>query len=143
MSRRFDDVSRPIKGPPFVSRWLLGIIGAAMIAGGLAVLFPAKAHAESAMALARECADSLARRNHLDHEGFGVKGHIGFCRGRGRCARGSRAENVGYGYKTEAAMIAAWWRSPGHAANMRLGPITVAGAVSSSGRQYWCGVVGE
>lgn len=138
---RVTPLPRPIKGPPFVSRFFWGVVAAGIVAA--AICWPRHARAESAMALAQECANSLATRNHLDHEGFGVKGHVGFCDGRGRCARGSRAENVGYGCATESCMIAMWWKSPGHAANMRLGPITVAGAVSKSGRHYWCGVVGE
>lgn len=122
---------------PFVGRcFRLILVVALVLAFGTWI-----AKAESPQALAQECADSLARRNHLDHEGFGVRGHIGFCDGHGRCARGSRAENVGYGCEDEACQIARWWKSPGHAANMLLGPISVASAVSRSGRRYFCGVV--
>jgi hypothetical protein len=144
MMTRFNvDISKPLPRKPLWPDLLLVAVPAAIVLFMLILWLASEAHAESQQSLAQECADSLARRDHLDHEGFGVKGHIGYCDGHGRCARGSRAENVGYGYKTKAAMIAAWWKSPGHAANMRLGPITVADAVSKSGRHYWCGVVGE
>lgn len=120
---------------PFVSRIFWTIILGGLLAGVVAYA----ARAEGPQALAHECADSLARRDHLDHKGFDVDRH-GHCVG-GRCLRGSRAENVGYGCATEACQIVRWWRSPGHAANMRLGPISIASAVARSGRRYWCGVV--
>jgi uncharacterized protein YkwD len=136
MTRREWDGRTLRPAPRFISRFVLGII---ILAGVLIVA--TRVHAENAQSLARECVESLARRDHLDHKGFDVDRHH-HCIG-GRCLRGSRAENVGYGCATEACQIARWWKSPGHAANMRLGPITVADAVSRSGRHYWCGVVGE
>ena len=79
-------------------------------------------------ALAQEHAYDMARRDHLDHDGF--MQHRG--------PAGARAENVAYGYPTEAQTIAQWWRSPGHAANMRLGGCWgIASAVSRSGKRYW------
>lgn len=72
--------------------------------------------------LARQCAATLARDDFLHH-----------CE-----SKGQRAENVAYGYDTKAKTIAQWWRSPGHAANMRLpGCRGVASARSRSGRHYW------
>ncbi len=82
--------------------------------------------------LAQEHSDSMARRNSLDHAGF-----------QSRARRGARAENVAFGYSTRAATIAQWWRSPAHAANMRLpGCKEVASAVSRSGRRYWTMEIG-
>jgi Cysteine-rich secretory protein family len=77
--------------------------------------------------LAQEHSSSMARRNSLNHASF-----------ENRARRGARAENVAFGYSTRAATIAQWWRSPAHAANMRLpGCKEVASAVSRSGRRYW------
>lgn len=72
--------------------------------------------------LAQECADQLARQDHLHHCG----------------SKGQRAENVAYGYDTKAKTLAQWSRSPPHAANMRLpGCRGVASARARSGRTYW------
>ncbi len=106
-----------------------------------AFLASGNARAESPQALAQECADSLARRNRLDHQGFGNKGLRCVDR-RGRCNRGSGAEVVAYGYQTEAETMAQWHRSKtGHAEIVARGNVSVASAVSRSGRRYWCGVV--
>lgn len=84
--------------------------------------------------LAQEHANDMARRNSLDHNGFYAH----------RGPAGARAENVAYGYDTEAKTIAQWWRSPGHAANMRLPGCRATGsAVSKSGRRYWAMEIGE
>jgi hypothetical protein len=83
--------------------------------------------------LAQEHSNSMARRNSLDHSGF-----------ENRARSGARAENVAFGYSTKAATIAQWWRSPPHAANMRLpGCKAVASAVSRSGRRYWTMEIGR
>lgn len=81
---------------------------------------------------ARECAESMARRDRLDHKGF-----------HARAKRyGLRAENVAYGCTTEACARALWAKSPAHARNMRLpGYKEVASARSRSGRTYWCMVI--
>lgn len=94
---------------------------------------PAACSTSHMRALAQEQANSMARRDSMDHAGF-----------LGRAHRGARAENVAYGVSNEAAAIAMWWRSPGHAANMRLpGCRGVASAVSRSGRRYWAMEIGD
>lgn len=77
--------------------------------------------------LAQEHADSMARRNSMDHAGF-----------EERARRGAKAENVAYGAKTKASAMAMWWASPSHASNMLLpGCKAVASATSRSGVRYW------
>jgi uncharacterized protein YkwD len=81
--------------------------------------------------LAQQQANSMARRDHMDHYGFAH-----------RARAGARAENVGYGCATKACAIAMWQRSPPHAANMGLpGCKGVASAVSRSGHRYWAMVI--
>ena len=89
------------------------------------LLVPASALASAS----KECADGMARRDRLDHDGF-----------TSRAKRyGLRAENVAYGCTTEACARAMWWKSAGHARNMRLpGLKEVSSARSRSGRTYWC-----
>lgn len=78
--------------------------------------------------LAQEHSNDMARRDHLDHDGFYSK----------RAPRGARAENVAYGCPDEACAVAMWRRSPPHAMNMLLpGCRAVASAVSQSGKRYW------
>lgn len=147
MTRRtpYPGVTRP--PAPFVSRVLLLIGLVAAIATVTVLAWPRPSRAETIEialrgtcqqrmhALAQEHADDMARRasgrcrlSNLDHDGF-------FSR---RGPAGAIAENVACGYKTEAQTIAQWWRSPGHAANMRLpGCRGVAHAVSRSGVWYW------
>lgn len=115
-----------------ISRAFAIILGASLL---LTLATCARACSSSAMAaLAQEHSNDMARRDHLDHAGFF----------RHRGPAGARAENVAYGYKTEAQTIAQWRRSPPHAANMRLpGCRSVAHAVSRSGRWYWTMEIGE
>jgi hypothetical protein len=80
-------------------------------------------------AAARHAAD-LARRNHLDHDGFFGD----------RVRAGARAENVSYGCADQACAIRQWNNSPPHRANMLRADVQtygIASARSSSGRQYW------
>lgn len=94
------------------------------------------ANAQGLGGMAQDCANDLARRNALDHKGFGLV--RGRCVG-GRCAMGATAENVSYGCRDQACAIAQWMRSPGHRANiMRGGASSIAWADSASGRRYWC-----
>ena len=137
MARRFIDKSRALPPRPFVSRFFLFIAALAAILTVMVMLAPKPAHAACSvyamMALAQEHSNNMARRDHLDHDGFAW-----------RAARGARAENVAYGYATEVKTIAQWWRSPGHAANMRLpGCRAIASAVSRSGKHYWTLEVGQ
>ena len=77
--------------------------------------------------LAQEHSNDMARRDHLDHNGFAS-----------RAKRGARAENVAFGYNSERQIIALWEASPPHAANMLLpGCKAIASVRSRSGRRYW------
>src|SRR5690242_12920444 len=56
--------------------------------------------------------DAAARAGALEQHGSPHSlDHAGF---QSRARRGARAENVAFGYSTEAATIAQWWRSPRH-----------------------------
>jgi hypothetical protein len=131
MSRRFIDVSRPAL--PFLSRVFLFIGIIALLAVGMVTLGHAECSISVMRALAQEHSNYMARWNALTHNGF-----------ESRARRGARAENVAYGYGTEAATLAQWRRSPPHAANMRLpGCRGVASAVAKSGRRYWTMEIGQ
>jgi len=85
-------------------------------------------HADCATlyALAQRHAHDMARRDSLDHAGFG----------RLRGPAGAVAENVAVGCETEAC-------SPQHRANMMLGGCqAIVSAVSASGRRYWVMEIG-
>lgn len=83
--------------------------------------------------LAQEHSNDMARRDHLDHNGF-----------MSRAKRGARAENVAFGYNSERQIIALWQASPPHAANMLLpGCKAIASARSRSGRRYWTMEIGQ
>lgn len=93
----------------------------------------AKADCADMQKLAQEHANDMARRGSMDHNGFASRAH-----------RGARAENVAYGVSSKEQAIAMWWRSPGHAANMRLpGCKAVASAIGQNGRRYWAMEIGE
>jgi len=96
-------------------------------AHGLQALTPS-----SAMALlAAEQANSMAGRNHLDHNDY--KARLGFY-------GGFHAENVAYGCPNEDCAYRAWVRSPGHRANMLLRNVStygLASATAANGRRYW------
>jgi hypothetical protein len=141
MTRRWPDFNRPRPQPYGLTAWLpvavliaIGAFAVALIFYGFLTTRVHAACSSSAMAaLAQEHSNDMARRDRLDHDGFA-----------GRAARGARAENVAYGYATEAKTMAQWWRSPGHAANMRLpGCRAVASAVSRSGRKFWTMEIGQ
>lgn len=92
----------------------------------------ANASCQTMRRLAQEHSIDMAHRDHLDHRGFAS-----------RAKRGARAENVAYGYNSQAKTIAQWAASPPHAANMRLpGCKGIASAVSRSGRRYWTMEIG-
>lgn len=111
----------------------------ALAALAIVALWAWSVKADSLGALAQQCANDLARRDHLDHKGFGVRGSR--CVDlSGRCSRGAQAENVSYGCKDEACAIAQWMRSPGHRRNiLQFGSGAIAWADSANGRRrYWC-----
>lgn len=93
----------------------------------------AKTSCQTMQRLAQEHSHDMARRDHLDHDGFAS-----------RAKMGARAENVAFGYNTEGQTIAQWAASPPHAANMRLpGCKAIASARSRSGRRYWTMEIGQ
>ena len=137
MTRRWDDMSK--SRPPsytLAGRCFLFIVLVGIIAAVICLLGPkpAKASDCSAMrAYAYASANDMARRDTMgNHDYFHAHPHYG-------------GENIGYGYKSEAAMVAAWWRSPHHAENMRLHyPCKVtAVARSSSGKLYYAMEIGD
>ncbi len=77
-------------------------------------------------------AHDMARRNHLDHDGF-----------RQRVANivsGTAAENVLWGCDNQDCAIRMWARSSGHRANMLRGDVSmygIASAKADNGRRYW------
>ena len=83
-------------------------------------------------AAAYQHAHDMARRNHLDHDGF-----------RQRVATavsGTAAENVLWGCDSEDCAIRMWARSAGHRANMLRGDVSmygIASAQADNGRHYW------
>ncbi len=82
-------------------------------------------------AAAAEHANDMARRNHLDHNGF--KRRIG-------AISSAAAENVAYGCDTETCAFKMWSRSAGHRRNMLLRGVSaygIASATSANGRRYW------
>lgn len=88
-------------------------------------------HNSMLAAAAYEHAHDLARRNHLDHDGF---------RQRLSFVSSTAAENVLWGCDTEDCAIRMWARSPGHRANMLRGDVSgygIASARAAGGRHYW------
>jgi len=86
--------------------------------------------------LAKEHAEDMARRNHMDHAGFFEK----------RGPAGARAENVLYGCGTTSCTIQHWINSPGHRSNMLLNDVKtygLASAKSNSGVEYWALELGK
>lgn len=137
MTRWHPDIKNPLPARPLLSRIFLFIAAVAAILTVMVMLAPKPARAECSVAhmraLAQEHSNDMARRDQLDHDGF-----------ESRAARGAKAENVAYGYSTEAKTIAQWWRSPEHAANMRLlGCRGIASAVSKSKKHYWTLDIGQ
>ena len=83
-------------------------------------------------AAAYEQAHEMARRNHLDHNGFRER--------MGPLVSGTAAENVLWGCETEDCAIRMWARSPGHRKNMLRGDVAmygIASAKADNGRRYW------
>ena len=75
-------------------------------------------------------AQSMARRNSLDHAGFKTE----------RFPMGANAENVSFGCSDQACAIRQWANSAPHRANMLRKDVTtygIASAVAANGRQYW------
>ncbi len=89
-------------------------------------------HYSGALAAAAQWhASDLARRNHLDHNGF---------RDRMGALSSTAAENVAYGCATESCVIRMWARSAGHRRNMLMKGVSrygIASARSDKGRVYW------
>jgi len=80
--------------------------------------------------LAKAHAEDMARREHMDHNGFFEK----------RGPAGARAENVLYGCNNTTCTIQNWIKSPGHRSNMLLADVKtygLASAKSKSGVEYW------
>jgi len=117
---------------------------------------PPLAYSSAYAGAAQAHANSLARRDHLDHAGFRERvAAIGSrasenvayiqCR-RGTAQTGSLLGGLfggssgGAGCATPDAAYRMWVRSPGHRANMLMKGITsygLADAVSASGKHYW------
>jgi uncharacterized protein YkwD len=82
-------------------------------------------------AAAQSHAYDMARRNHLDHNGFFQ---------RMSALSSVAAENVSYGCATQDCAIRQWARSPGHRRNMLMRGISrygIAYARGANGRVYW------
>ncbi len=82
-------------------------------------------------------AADLARRNHLDHDGF---------RERLSFTKSTAAENVLFGCATADCAIRMWARSPGHRVNMLMKGVTsygLASARAENGRRYWVLELGD
>jgi len=137
MTKRFNNLKHPRPHPstPSQRAWL-GVL-VAVIGIMLALAFCSRSHASDCgglYALAQEHSDDMARRNSLDHSGFFGP--------HGRGARGARAENVAYGYRTEEQTLAQWRRSKPHARNMELGGCQVVAHACNARRCYWTLEVG-
>ena len=93
---------------------------------------PSLSYSATLAGAAYEHAHNMARRNHLDHNGF---------RDRvGRLVSGTAAENVLWGCDTEDCAIRMWTKSSGHRANMLRGDVSmygIASATADNGRRYW------
>ena len=130
--------------PPFRRRgsaptgsWWLGVVVMVVVVVVSALAFcnqnARAADCSQMRAFAQASANHMAARDSMgNHDYFHAQPHVG-------------GENIGWGYKTEASMTAAWWKSSGHAANMRLGyPCkVVASARSRSGKLYWAMEIGQ
>ena len=92
---------------------------------------PALSVSSTLSAMAYEQVNSMANRNHLDHNGF---------RQRFAFSGGTHAENVAFGCATEDCAIRMWSRSGGHRRNMLRGDVSaygLASATGANGRRYW------
>lgn len=92
---------------------------------------PRLKHSALLTGAAYEHARDLARRNHLDHNGFYERmGMIS----------SMAAENVLYGCRDAACAFRVWAKSPGHRRNMLMKGVTrygLASATAQNGRMYW------
>jgi uncharacterized protein YkwD len=92
---------------------------------------PALSASSQLMGAAYAHAADLARRKHLDHNGF---------RARLSPIASTAAENVAFGCETEDCAIRMWARSGGHRANMLMAGVSsygLASATADNGRRYW------
>ena len=93
---------------------------------------PALSYSAALAGAAYEQAHNMARRNHIDHDGF-----------RARIANivsGVGAENVLWGCDSEDCAIRMWAKSSGHRANMLRADVSMYGiahATANNGRHYW------
>ena len=93
---------------------------------------PALSYSATLAGAAYDHANSLARRERLDHDGF--KKRVG------ALVSGMAAENVSFGCDDQDCAIKQWARSAGHRRNMLLKGITAYGIASArgdNGRRYW------
>lgn len=92
---------------------------------------PALKHSALLAGAAYEHARDLARRNHLDHDGFYERmGMIS----------STAAENVLVGCRDAPCAYRVWANSPGHRRNMLMKGLTrygLASATAENGRMYW------
>ncbi len=92
---------------------------------------PALKHSALLTGAAYEHARDLARRNHLDHNGFEERmGMIS----------SMAAENVLVGCRDRACAFRVWAKSSGHRRNMLMKGVTrygLASATAQNGRVYW------
>jgi uncharacterized protein YkwD len=92
---------------------------------------PPLAYSAALAAAAQGHAYDLARRNHLDHNGF---------RERMGALSSTAAENVSYGCTTQDCAIRQWARSARHRRNMLMKGVSrygLASARAANGRVYW------
>jgi uncharacterized protein YkwD len=76
-------------------------------------------------------AHDMARRNHLDHNGFAA---------RAKLAGTTSAQNVLWGCDTQDCAIKMWAKSAGHRRNMLMKGVSaygIASATADNGRKYW------
>jgi uncharacterized protein YkwD len=92
---------------------------------------PPLSHSATLAGAASAHAHDLARRQHLDHNGF---------RQRAAFAGTTAAENVLYGCADEDCAIRMWAKSAGHRRNMLMLGVSsygLASADADGGRRYW------
>lgn len=76
-------------------------------------------------------AHDMARRNHLDHNGF---------KERAKLSGSTSAQNVLWGCEDQDCAIRQWAKSAEHRKNMLMKGVSaygIASAVSDNGRKYW------
>lgn len=89
-------------------------------------------HASALLASAAHAhAAYMARRQHLDHDGFAAR--LG-------AFSSAAAENVAFGCRTQDCAFKMWANSSGHRRNMLMREVTrygLASAAASNGQRYW------